>query len=241
MSTFVIGVGRRSAGNDGVGPRVIDWLRKRTLPQGTALHVVREPSELLAFEAAQRLIVVDAVVGAPAPGQVVVLAAEALESMRAPAQGSHGISLSDALAPFRLINTYYLFTSVTRRRIEPTFETTDGARWVEHDLRYKPGPVDRAPPLVAPHQPRVDFLLWFYGLRFERMPPYVQTLLERMCADPQAVDPLFTTPLPPAPKAVRVVFYAYRFSTPRDKRERGAWWTRQQVAATREASCAALR
>lgn len=98
MSTFVIGVGRRSAGNDGVGPRVIDWLRKRTLPQGTALHVVREPSELLAFEAAQRLIVVDAVVGAPAPGQVVVLAAEALESMRAPAQGSHGISLSDALA-----------------------------------------------------------------------------------------------------------------------------------------------
>ena len=48
----------------------------------------------------------------------------------------------------------------------------------------------RAPPFVAPHQPRVDFRLWFYGLSYRRgMPAYVATLLERLCTDPEAIQP----------------------------------------------------
>ena len=61
---------------------------------------------------------------------------------------------------------YFLYStgSITRERIEPTFETSDGTSWTPLAFHYKPGPVDRPPPFVAPHQPRVDFLLWFYGL-----------------------------------------------------------------------------
>ena len=99
---------------------------------------------------------------------------------------------------FHLVNTYHLFASITRERIEPEFQTladgpieareADDAAWTAQHLRHKPGDVTRAPDFVAPHQPRVDFRLWFYGLAFQRRPPaYVTTLLERLCEDPPAV------------------------------------------------------
>jgi hypothetical protein len=143
--------------------------------------------------------------------------------------------LQDLYEPWRLINTYHLFGHITPERIEPEFqvETPDG--WRAVDLRHKPGDVRRAPDVVAPHQPRVDFQLWFYGLSFQRgMPVYVSALLERLCDDPAAVQPLFVSPLPAKPSAVRIAFWRYRFSPPE---EREAWWTREQVALTRPLPC----
>ena len=72
---------------------------------------------------------------------------------------------------YRVANAYHLFGHITRERIEPEFQTRDGDRWRAHDLHYKPGDPLRPPPVVAPHQPRVDFLLWFYGLDFRRGSP----------------------------------------------------------------------
>ena len=69
-------------------------------------------------------------------------------------------------ATFRVANVYHLFGSITTIRQEPEFQTsTDGIEWTPHPLHHKPGPTDRRPPLVAPHQPRLDFQLWFYALR----------------------------------------------------------------------------
>ena len=45
-------------------------------------------------------------------------------------------------------------------------------------------PVAR-PPFVAPHQPRVDFLLWFHGLAGATPPAYLQALLDRVCQRPR--------------------------------------------------------
>ncbi|HVU06031.1 MAG TPA: lipase maturation factor family protein [Polyangiaceae bacterium] len=149
-------------------------------------------------------------------------------------------TLSARLAPFRVVNTYHLFGHITRERIEPTFETSDGARFVEQDLRYKPGDPSRRPPYVAPHQPRVDFLLWFYGLSYERgVPAYVRTLLARLCDDPDAVQGLFAAPLPRAPMAVRVSFYRYRFTSRDERAASGAWWTRELLPGARTVGCAA--
>ncbi|MBX3023820.1 lipase maturation factor family protein [bacterium] len=141
--------------------------------------------------------------------------------------------------PWRLVNTYHLFAQITRARIEPAFEVERDGDWQRLSFWHKPGDPTRAPDLVAPHQPRVDFQLWFYGLSFERgTPAYVTTLLERLCQDPAAVQPLFATPLPAQPAAVRIVFERYRFS---DARTTGAWWTTTPVAETRRMSCSALR
>ena len=144
--------------------------------------------------------------------------------------------------PFRLVNVYHLFSHVTRERVEPEFQTRVGDAWVPASMWYKPGPLDRAPPFVAPHQPRVDFRLWFYGLGFRRSSPdFVVGLLRRLCVDPEAVQDLFMEELPAQPEAVRIVFAKYAFSKPDESRdESGAYWTRRWVGATREVRCEEL-
>lgn len=141
-------------------------------------------------------------------------------------------------APWRLINTYHLFGHITRERIEPEFQTFDGNEWQPLALHHKPGDVSRAPDFVAPHQPRLDFQLWFYGLDFQRgTPPYVATLVDRLCNDPAAVRELFRTPLPLTPEAVRIVFWEYRFTTAQERHETGNWWKRHEIATSRARPC----
>ena len=148
--------------------------------------------------------------------------------------------VADAVAPFRLVNSYHLFGHITRSRVEPEFQTLTSSGWRSHHLTYKPGNPQAEAPWVAPHQPRVDFRLWFYGLAFERgTPEYVQTLLRRLCREPEAVQSLFPAPLPPEPEAVRVRFLDYRYTDPQTRGETGAWWTTREVAASAPIVCTA--
>lgn len=140
--------------------------------------------------------------------------------------------------PWRFVNSYHLFGFITRERIEPEVQTSDGMTWEAHHLHYKPGDVRRAPPFVAPHQPRVDFRLWFHGLGFRgARPEYVVTLLDRLCHDPGAVQRLFRSRLPSRPRAVRIAYWRYRFTTAAERRESGAWWRRELLAATLPVPC----
>ena len=158
----------------------------------------------------------------------------------APLSGGAATALTQVSAvaePWRLVNSYHLFAQITRERIEPQFEVETESGWVRLDMWHKPGDPTRAPDLVAPHQPRVDFQLWFYGLSFQGgTPAYVAALMARLCHDPAAVQPLFATPLPARPTAARIVFERYRFSEPGT----GAWWTTSPVAETRAVPCGTL-
>ena len=145
------------------------------------------------------------------------------------------VPLLNTIEPLRAINTYHLFGHITRDRIEPEMQIESEGAWRAYDLRHKPGPLERAPDFVAPHQPRLDFQLWFYGLSFQHgTPPYVSALLDRLCHDPAAVQSVFAEPLPTAPQAVRIAFWSYRFSPLGTER---AWWTREPVASTSAVSC----
>lgn len=137
------------------------------------------------------------------------------------------VQLSSA---WRVVNSYHLFGHITTERIEPRFEVLDGD-WTPLHLHYQPGPVDRAPPFVAPHQPRVDFRLWFYGLSYQRgAPGYVKALVARLCEDPEAVQPLFVEALPAAPEAVRISYWRYRFGDE-------DWWEREPIDVSGTATC----
>ena len=156
-------------------------------------------------------------------------------------------ALTEPLAPvlelsetYRLINTYHLFAAVTRERIEPEFQvkSTDGDAWTPLVFKYKAGPVDRPPPFVAPHQPRVDFLLWFYGLSFaRRQPGYVSGLIGRLCEDPGTVQQLLAEPPPHDIRYVRVAFWDYGFTSADQRRATGAWWSRHLVQTSAEIRC----
>lgn len=141
---------------------------------------------------------------------------------------------------YRLINTYHLFAAVTRERIEPEFQVQAGASeaWTPLVFKYKAGPVDRAPPFVAPHQPRVDFLLWFYGLSFARREPgYVSGLLGHLCQDPGAVAALFAEAIPADIRSVRIAFWDYRFTSADQRRATHAWWARHLVQTSAPIRC----
>jgi hypothetical protein len=141
-------------------------------------------------------------------------------------------------APLRVANAYHLFGHITRQRIEPQLEVFSDGAWREQDLRYKPGDPERRPPYVAPHQPRVDFRLWFYGLSLQRpMPRYVRTLLSRVCEAPDVVQPLFAAELPARPEAVRIAAYRYRFATPEERTGSGAFWQRERLGELPARSC----
>jgi lipase maturation factor 1 len=148
--------------------------------------------------------------------------------------------LRRAATTWRVANTYHLFTSITTERLEPEFQTSrDGQTWTPHALHHKPGPADRRPPLVAPHQPRLDFQLWFYALRWQRSTPrYVVRLVEGLCHAPGRVQPFFDGPLPTDTRAVRIVFHDMRFTDGETRRATGRWWDRVEVGATRTLSCA---
>ncbi|MCY1011805.1 lipase maturation factor family protein [Nannocystis pusilla] len=148
--------------------------------------------------------------------------------------GRWAAALQRYAEPWHVFNAYHLFAQITRVRIEPEFAGFAAGAWRTYDMRYKPGPLDRAPPIVAPHQPRLDFMLWFYGLRARRAPPgYVRRLLTQLCEQPARAQGFFVTPLLDRPSHVRVQFWRYRFTRPGE----AGWWRREAAAPELVVAC----
>ena len=132
--------------------------------------------------------------------------------------------------PFRSVNAYHLFAQMTYLRREAVIEgSDDGVTWHEYELRWKPGDPMRAPAFVAPHQPRLDFQLWFLLLGGRGVPRYFSALLEELRTQPDraaaffAADPFRGR----VPRRLRVAVYRYRFTDAATRRETGAWWARE--------------
>jgi hypothetical protein len=146
------------------------------------------------------------------------------------------LPVHDVLDEIRSLNAYHLFAQMTFLRREPVIEgSADGKTWHAYELWYEPGDVDRAPPFVAPHQPRVDFQMWFVLLGGRGLAPWFQALLDHMQHDPAAVAPLFARDpfAGAAPRFLRLAVYSYRFSNPETRRRTGAWWTRHLEGVSR--------
>jgi lipase maturation factor 1 len=136
------------------------------------------------------------------------------------------------VAPFRSVNGYGLFRVMTTQRPELIIEgSEDGEHWVEYEFKYKPGRVDRRPRFVAPHQPRLDWQMWFAALDPAGNYDWLQSLASHLRAGtPEVLALLGPNPFPRAPpRFIRLRFYEYRFSTPEERRRTGAWWVRERV------------
>jgi len=143
-------------------------------------------------------------------------------------------AMNASFDPFRLVNTYGAFGSVSRVRDEVIVEGTDASEvgpdttWREYGFKGKPGDVRRMPPQVAPYHLRLDWLMWFlplsprYGERW--FVPFLTRLLE---GDRPTLALLRTDPFPDTPPAyVRARLFRYRFSSLQEWRQTGAWWVR---------------
>jgi len=138
------------------------------------------------------------------------------------------------LAGLRSINTYGLFAIMTTERREILLEgSADGQTWREYLLRWRPGPVDEAPRFVAPHQPRLDWQLWFASLSRCSDNAWLIRLQERLLSGAPAVKDFFREdPFPDAPpRFLRTRFFDYRFTDLSEWRTTGAYWERRELGA----------
>ena len=138
--------------------------------------------------------------------------------------------LAEAAAPFHVVSSYGLFSSMTTERPEIVIEgSDDGESWREYGFRYKPGDVTRAPRWVAPHQPRLDWQMWFAALGDPPawFPRFVLRLLE---GSPEVLALLERNPFPARPpRFVRALLYDYRMTDLRTRRQTGSWWVRTKL------------
>jgi hypothetical protein len=134
------------------------------------------------------------------------------------------------LEPFRLVNGYGLFSVMTTDRPEIIVEgSDDGVTWHAYEFKWKPGDVIRPPRFVAPHQPRLDWQMWFAALSSYRSTPWFHQFLLRLLRNSPEVRALLRgNPFPAkAPRFIRAVLYDYRFTDFAGKRATGAWWRRE--------------
>jgi predicted DCC family thiol-disulfide oxidoreductase YuxK len=133
-------------------------------------------------------------------------------------------------SPFQVVNSYGLFAVMTTERLEIVIEgSDDGQQWRAYEFPYKPGDVNRAPRWAAPHQPRLDWQMWFAALGDYRTNPWFVAFVERLLeGSPEVVALLEKNPFPDhPPHYIRAVTYDYKFSTWEERRRTGAWWHRE--------------
>ncbi|HEY4257091.1 MAG TPA: lipase maturation factor family protein [Candidatus Udaeobacter sp.] len=141
------------------------------------------------------------------------------------------VAIYGRLQSFRIVNGYGLFRVMTKDRDEIVIEgSADGIDWLPYEFKWKPGDVMRAPGWCAPHQPRLDWQMWFAALGSYRENPWFVRLIARLLQGSRDVSQLLAkNPFPhDPPRYVRAMFYRCRFTTLREHRETGAWWKREQ-------------
>ena len=136
------------------------------------------------------------------------------------------------LEPFRVVNSYGLFRVMTKDRGEIVIEgSADGIDWLPYEFKWKPGDLKRAPGWCAPHQPRLDWQMWFAALGTPRQNPWFGGLVVRLLQGSRDVTRLLAhNPFPDQPpRYIRARFYRYRFTSVEQHRQSGAWWKRQEL------------
>jgi predicted DCC family thiol-disulfide oxidoreductase YuxK len=125
------------------------------------------------------------------------------------------LAIDDAFEPFHFASPYGLFAVMTTTRNEIIVEgSDDGVQWREYEFRYKPGDVQRRPPWNIPHQPRLDWQMWFAALDDAQRLPWFARFLERLLEnEPSVTELLKTNPFPDKPPTyVRAELYDYTYA-----------------------------
>jgi hypothetical protein len=139
--------------------------------------------------------------------------------------------LARGVAPWRSINPYGLFAVMTTERLEIVVEGSDDGRgWSEYRFRHKPGAIDDMPPIVAPHQPRLDWQMWFAALGSPHDQPWFLAFAGRLAqAEPAVLSLLADDPFDGRPPAfLRARLVRYRLAS-FSEITGGTWWRLEEL------------
>ncbi len=139
---------------------------------------------------------------------------------------------TDSVRRLGLGNIYHVYPTMQVERYEFEIQgSNDGENWQSYEFKYKPGALDRAPPFNVPHQPRLDWMIWFvptqqiaqmywFDLFMQRLHQGSGTVSSLLAHNPFAEKP---------PKFLRVLVYRYYFTNPQERAESGNWWRREYL------------
>ncbi|NWQ89994.1 LMF2 factor, partial [Burhinus bistriatus] len=144
-----------------------------------------------------------------------------------------------AVERFQVVNSYGLFRRMTGvgGRPEVVLEGSyDKQTWTEIEFMYKPGNVSAAPPVVAPHQPRLDWQMWFAALAHHSSSPWFTSFVYRLLQGKEDVIRLVQVdesryPFSAQPPVyIRAQLYKYWFTSSAEGGQGPApWWRRQHL------------
>ena len=122
---------------------------------------------------------------------------------------------------------FHVFPTMQTERHELQIEgSNDGKDWKAYQFKYKPGPLDQRPVFNIPHQPRLDWMIWFVPPQFpEFMYWFDRFIIKIEQGSPDVIDLLAYNPFPQAPpQYIRVQVFQYEFTDFDERRETGNWW-----------------
>ncbi len=132
-------------------------------------------------------------------------------------------------APLRIVNGYGLFAVMTTSRPEIVVEGSDDrSKWRPYEFKWKPGDPSRPPSFVEPHQPRLDWQMWFAALgRYEENPWFLAFALRLLEGSKDVTALLAENPFRDhPPRYIRAALYQYTFTSLAERRATGDWWKR---------------
>lgn len=141
-------------------------------------------------------------------------------------------SLVIVTSTFSMINQYGPFGVMTTERREIIIEgSQDGKTWKSYEFNYKPGDLYRSLRWNIPHQPRLDWQLWFAALEKPRPDSWFAAFMARLQeGSPPVLNLLRTNPFPDHPPLfVRAMFYRYDYTRPAVRAQTGQIWRRELI------------
>ncbi|KAE8616940.1 hypothetical protein XENTR_v10008930 [Xenopus tropicalis] len=145
----------------------------------------------------------------------------------------------NAVDRYQLVNSYGLFRRMTGvgGRPEVIVEGSyDRETWTEIEFMYKPGNISTTPSVIIPHQPRLDWQMWFAALAHNSHSPWFASFVYRLLQgnkdvihlvqNDESLYPFHAYP----PTYIRAQLYKYWFTeVDQSGQMPKSWWRRRHV------------
>jgi len=133
---------------------------------------------------------------------------------------------------YGLGHIYHVFPTMQVERHELVVEGSyDGVNWKAYAFRYKPGDHAARPEFIIPHQPRLDWMIWFVPPKFNSQMHWFNLFMSRLAeGSPEVLALLEKNPFEGRPPSyLRVLVYKYNFTNWKERKETGNWWKRSYL------------
>ncbi len=140
--------------------------------------------------------------------------------------------LVQATSTFALINNYGPFAIMTTERLEIIVEgSNDGNSWQAYQFNYKPVNLDQPLKWNIPHQPRLDWQMWFAAMEKPAADSWFAKFMGRLQeGSPQVLSLLAANPFPEKPPVyLRALLYRYSYATREQRAATGQIWQREYL------------